>query len=69
MSPRPVVSPLGRFVHSTLSKEDFESLRAKCWIERGLLVFSPEEVSNAFVQQGVVNWANVKFGNRMKREK
>ncbi|HYB11697.1 MAG TPA: hypothetical protein VEJ16_18720 [Alphaproteobacteria bacterium] len=69
MSRGSVVSSLGRFAPPTLSKEDFESLRTKCWIERGLLVFSPEEVQNEFVRQGVVNWASVKFGKRIKREK
>lgn len=62
-----ISTSLRNLTTSPMSPEEFETLRRRCWIERGLVVIAPEEINDDFVKQGLKNFASIKFGRRMKR--
>lgn len=65
-APARVLTSLRNAPSAPMSREEIDRLRAQAWTERGMICIAPEEISNEFVRQGVVNVAVTKWGKRMK---
>lgn len=59
-------SSLSAHVGATMSREEYEALRARCWAERGIVVLTPAEIEDERARQIVVATASRKWGRRMK---
>jgi len=46
---------------------EIETLRQRAWIEKGIVVLHPDEISDDWLRQGLKNEATKRFGKRMKR--
>jgi hypothetical protein len=61
-------SCLARVVpNSPTSRAEIEALRQRAWIEKGIVVLHPDEISDEWLRQGLRNEATKRFGRRMKR--
>jgi hypothetical protein len=64
----PIQSCLARIVPSgQTSPAEIETLRQRAWIEKGIVVLHPDEISDEWLRQALRNEATKRFGRRMKR--
>ncbi len=63
-----IQSCLARIVPSgQTSRAEIEALRRRAWIEKGIVVLHPDEISDEWLRQALRNEATKRFGRRMKR--
>lgn len=51
---------------SALTAEDLKSMAAAAWHRHGVIVIRPEDITNSFNRQAVINAANDQYGKRPK---
>ncbi len=61
-----VLTSLRNAPSAPMSREELDRLRAQAWTERGMICIAPEEITDDFARQAIVNVATMKFGKRMK---
>lgn len=52
---------------AAMTREEMAPLRERAWVEGGMICVYPDEIADAFVRQGLINLATLKFGRRMQR--
>ena len=68
MKPQPVASCLARIVpDAPTARADIDALRQRAWIEQGIVVLHPSELTDDWLRQALKNEATKRFGRRMKR--
>lgn len=67
MSEVRVLTSLRNAARAPLSRAELDALRAKAWLDQGIIVIMPLEIDNEFVRQGLVNIATKRFGRRMRK--
>lgn len=66
-APARVLTSLRNAPSAPMSRDELDRLRAQAWTERGLICIAPEEITDDWARQAIVNVATKKFGKRMKR--
>lgn len=61
-------SPLGKIIpKAPASSEELEDLRKKAWKREGVLVVRPEQLTDIWTQQLLINLGNELYGKRHGR--
>ena len=64
MSPAAPRSPLGRHVRSEAGPLELQDMRKRAWLQQGVVVLLPNEVSDPWLRQALVNEAERRYGRR-----
>lgn len=68
-APIRILTSLRNAPSAPMSTEEFNRLRSQAWTERGVIVITPDEISDDWIRQGAIQQATKLFGKRMKRGK
>ena len=55
---------LQRTPSAPTSEEEMRKMREKAWHSQGCIVCFPEDVTDEWLRQGLINWANKQYGDR-----
>ena len=63
----PVRTSLQNAPSAPMTPAEMEATRARAWIELGIVVLRPDELTDDWLKAGLKQWAARTFGRRMKR--
>lgn len=67
MNAIPIRTSLQRAPSRPLKREELDPLRERAWQEQGLICLYPDEVTDDWARQSMINQATKRFGKRMRR--